>query len=176
VTSPIPAGRFHPERPPGRTLLPRVVGLVFVPDSKRSVAAPGRPAHHHALRPGPQQPRPPPQLHPRRLHGPPEPKNYKSGRAGLPMSARRCEASVCYGLMRRSLTWPPTSVRAASLGEVEHVRADSLRADSLGRARCTRARWKRIICAWQDQTVDALGDTCMSGWVRSGSSSCVVLC
>jgi integrase/recombinase XerD len=28
-----------------------------------------RPAHHHALRPSPQEPRPPPQLHPRRLHG-----------------------------------------------------------------------------------------------------------
>ena len=28
-----------------------------------------RPTHHHAVRPGPQEPRPPPQLHPRRLHG-----------------------------------------------------------------------------------------------------------
>jgi len=28
-----------------------------------------RPPHHDALRPGPHQPRPPPQLHPRRLHG-----------------------------------------------------------------------------------------------------------
>jgi integrase/recombinase XerD len=27
------------------------------------------PAHHHALRPGPQQPRPTPHLHPRRIHG-----------------------------------------------------------------------------------------------------------
>ena len=30
---------------------------------------PRRPAHHHALRPSPQEPRPTPQLHPRRLHG-----------------------------------------------------------------------------------------------------------
>jgi hypothetical protein len=30
---------------------------------------PRRPTHHHALRPGPQEPRPPPQLHPGRLHG-----------------------------------------------------------------------------------------------------------
>lgn len=30
---------------------------------------PRRPTHHHALRPSPQQPRPPPQLHPRRPHG-----------------------------------------------------------------------------------------------------------
>jgi hypothetical protein len=27
------------------------------------------PTHHHALRPRPHQPRPPPQLHLRRLHG-----------------------------------------------------------------------------------------------------------
>ncbi len=32
-------------------------------------STPRRPAHHHALRPSPQQPRPPPQLHPRYLHG-----------------------------------------------------------------------------------------------------------
>jgi len=31
--------------------------------------APRRPTHHHALRPSPQEPRPTPQLHPRRLHG-----------------------------------------------------------------------------------------------------------
>jgi integrase/recombinase XerD len=30
---------------------------------------PRRPPHHHALRPRPQEPRPPPQLHPRRVHG-----------------------------------------------------------------------------------------------------------
>jgi integrase/recombinase XerD len=30
---------------------------------------PRRPAHHHALRPGPQEPRPPSQLHPCRVHG-----------------------------------------------------------------------------------------------------------
>jgi integrase/recombinase XerD len=30
---------------------------------------PRRPPHHHALRPSPQKPRPPPQLHPRRVHG-----------------------------------------------------------------------------------------------------------
>lgn len=30
---------------------------------------PRRPENHHALRPRPHQPRPPPQLHPRRLHG-----------------------------------------------------------------------------------------------------------
>jgi integrase/recombinase XerD len=30
---------------------------------------PRRPAYHHALRPGPQEPRPPPELHPRRVHG-----------------------------------------------------------------------------------------------------------
>jgi integrase/recombinase XerD len=30
---------------------------------------PRRPKNHHALRPGPQEPRPAPQLHPRRLHG-----------------------------------------------------------------------------------------------------------
>jgi site-specific recombinase XerD len=30
---------------------------------------PRRPKSHHALRPGPQEPRPAPQLHPRRLHG-----------------------------------------------------------------------------------------------------------
>jgi hypothetical protein len=30
---------------------------------------PRRPAHHDALRPGPPEPRPPPELHPRRLHG-----------------------------------------------------------------------------------------------------------
>jgi integrase/recombinase XerD len=30
---------------------------------------PRRPTNHHALRPRPHQPRPPPQLHPRRLHG-----------------------------------------------------------------------------------------------------------
>src|ERR1039457_2594981 len=30
---------------------------------------PRRPAHHYALRPGPPEPRPPPELHPRRLYG-----------------------------------------------------------------------------------------------------------
>jgi site-specific recombinase XerD len=30
---------------------------------------PRRPAHHDALRPGPQEPRPPPELHPGRVHG-----------------------------------------------------------------------------------------------------------
>jgi hypothetical protein len=39
-------------------------------DLRRADRRPARrPTHHHALRPGPQEPRPAPQLHPRRLHG-----------------------------------------------------------------------------------------------------------
>ena len=46
------------------TMLDAGVGLRDV-----QIAARHASTHHHALRPSPQEPRPPPQLHPRCLHG-----------------------------------------------------------------------------------------------------------
>jgi integrase/recombinase XerD len=61
------------------TMLDAGVSLRDVPGRR----PPRRPTHHHALRPRPQDPRPPPQLHPRRLHG----VGNVATRTALPMTA-----------------------------------------------------------------------------------------
>ena len=70
--SPRPAGiqlpRMHPHML-RHTYVTTMLDAGVRPPRRPDRRPPRRPANHHALRPSPQEPRPAPQLHPRRLHG-----------------------------------------------------------------------------------------------------------